>query len=198
MNRDNKLQPGADNLLQDLGIVETVRRWVESFVIGMNLCPFARRELLQERIRFAVAQASTETDLLVALEAELELLVKDPAIETTLLIHPGVVQDFHDYNQFLDYADGLLLEMGLEGIYQVASFHPDYQFVDADTDAVENYTNRSPYPMLHLIREASLERVLADFPDPEEIPQRNIEHMKKLGKSRLKALLQACYYSAEK
>lgn len=197
MNRDNEIQPGADNLLEDLSITKTVRRWVESFVIGMNLCPFARREFLQERIRFAVTQASTETDLLMALEAELEILVNNPAVETTLLIHPGVLQDFHDYNQFLDYADGLLLQMGLEGVYQVASFHPDYQFDDADPDAVENYTNRSPYPMLHLIREASLDLVLADYPDPEEIPRRNIEHMKKLGKSKLKAILQACYYSAE-
>ena len=167
-------------------------------MIGMNLCPFARRELLQERIRFAVTQSSTEAGLLVALEAELELLVNASAVETTLLIHPGVLQDFHDYNRFLDDADSLLLQMGLEGVYQVASFHPDYQFDDTDTDAVENYTNRSPYPMLHLIREASLDRVLADYPDPEEIPQRNIERMKKLGKGRLEAILQACYYSAEK
>ena len=198
MNRDNTFQPGPDNLRQDLGIIETVRRWVESFVIGMNLCPFAKRELLQERIRFAVTQSSTEAGLLVALEAELELLVNASAVETTLLIHPGVLQDFHEYNRFLDDADSLLLQMGLEGVYQVASFHPDYQFDDTDTDAVENYTNRSPYPMLHLIREASLDRVLADYPDPEEIPQRNIERMKKLGKGRLEAILQACYYSAEK
>ncbi len=198
MNRDNNFQPGPGNLLEDLNVTQTVRRWVESFVIGMNLCPFAGRELLQERIRFAVTRASTEADLLVALETELELLVNDPAVETTLLIHPGVLQDFNGYNQFLDYADGLLLQMGLEGVCQVASFHPDYQFDGADTDAVENYTNRSPYPLLHLLREASLDRVLADYPDPEEIPQRNIEHMKKLGKSRLRAILQACYYSAEK
>ena len=197
MNRDNKFQT-PDNLQQDLDIIETVRCWVESFVVDMNLCPFAGRELLRERIRFAVTRASTETDLLVALEAELELLVNDPAIETTLLIHPGVLQAFNDYNQFLDYADGLLLQMGLEGVCQVASFHPEYQFDDADTDAVENYTNRSPYPLLHILREASLDRALADYPDPEEIPRRNIERMKTLGKNRLEAILQASYYRAEK
>ena len=182
----------------DRGPIETVRRWVETFVIDLNLCPFARRELLQERIRFAVTRSSNETDLLVALEAELELLIKDSAVETTLLIHPQVLQDFRDYNQFLELSEGLLLQMGLRGVFQIASFHPCYQFEGADTEAVENYTNRSPYPMLHLIREASLDRVLASYPNPEEIPLRNIARMQALGKDRLEAALQACLEGVEK
>ena len=183
---------------EDRGTIETVRRWVEAFVIDLNLCPFARRELLQERIRFALTRSSNETDLLVALEAELELLIDDSAVETTLLIHPEVLQDFHDYNQFLELSEGLLLQMGLRDVFQIASFHPSYQFHGTDMEAVENYTNRSPYPMLHLIREASLDRVLTSYPNPEEIPLRNIERMKALGKDRLEAALQACFDGAEK
>lgn len=183
---------------QDRGTIEAVRRWVEAFVIDLNLCPFARRELLQERIRFVVTRSSNETDLLVALEAELELLIDDSAVETTLLIHPAVLQDFRDYNRFLELSEGLLLQMGLRGVFQIASFHPGYQFDGTDTEAVENYTNRSPYPMLHLIRETSLDRVLASYPNPEDIPLRNIERMKALGKDRLEAALQACFDGAEK
>jgi hypothetical protein len=113
-------------------------------------------------------------------------------VETTLLIHPKVLQDFYDYNQFLNYADDLLVEMGLEGVYQVASFHPDYQFSDTASDAAENYTNRSPYPLLHLLREASLERAIADTPDAAEIPARNINLMNSIGQDKLKALIQGC------
>jgi hypothetical protein len=128
---------------------------------------------------------------LMALQAELELLNTDPSVETTLLIHPGVLQDFYDYNRFLGYADSLLVEMGLEGIYQIASFHPDYQFDGTKPDDAENYTNRSPHPMLHLIREASLERVIADY-QVDQIPVRNIAIMNGLGQDKLRALLRSC------
>jgi hypothetical protein len=109
-----------------------------------------------------------------------------------LLIHANVLRDFHDYNQFLGYADSLLVEMELEGIYQIASFHPDYQFDGTMPDDAENYTNRSPYPMLHLIREASLERVIADYPEVDQIPTRNIALMNELGPDKLQALLRSC------
>lgn len=178
-------------------VTATVRRWVESMVVGMNLCPFAKRELAKNRVRFAVTQSNTEQQLLLALHAELELLNGDASIETTLLVHPNVLQNFHDYNEFLGAADELLLGMNLEGIFQVASFHPNYQFEGTDPDDAENYTNRSPHPMLHVIREASLERAIADYPDVEQIPARNIELMNTLGRDRLRGLLQACFAADE-
>lgn len=173
-------------------VIRSIQNWVASFVVDLNLCPFAKGVLADNRVRFARTGAATEEQLLTALQAELELLNLDPSIETTLLIHPGILQEFYDYNQFLDNADQLLLQMNLEGVYQVASFHPDYQFDGTDPEDVENYTNRSPYPVLHLIREASLERVLAEFPDTDQIPARNIALMKSLGQYRLTALTQGC------
>lgn len=174
-------------------IAAAVRRWVQTVVVGLDLCPFAGRVLRAERVRFAVTPATTEAQLLESLQAELQRLDTHPAVETTLLIHPRVLQDFDDYNQFLETADALLEAMGAEGIYQVASFHPHYRFAGTAADDVENYTNRSPYPMLHLLREQSLERGIADYPDTEQIPLRNIALMKRLGTARLKQLLQACY-----
>ncbi len=123
----------------------------------------------------------------------LELLTRDESIETTLLIHPNVLQDFATYNQFLDLVDALLEQLELEGIYQVASFHPDYQFAGSDPDATRNYTNRSPYPVLHLLREESLERAIAGYPGVEEIPERNIELLEGMGAEKMQALLRACF-----
>jgi hypothetical protein len=162
-------------------------------VVGLNLCPFAKRELVNDRVRFAVTDSTTEEQLLAALQAELELLNNDANIETTLLIHADVLQDFYDYNQFLNVADELLLQMNLDGVYQVASFHPHYQFGGTARDDAENYTNRSPYPMLHLIREESLERAIAGYPDVDQVPERNIALMNRLGQEKLQALLQACF-----
>lgn len=184
--------------MADDRVIAEVRRWVESVVVGLNLCPFANRELVKNRVRFSVTEATTEEQLLTVLEAELELLSKDASIETTLLVHPKVLADFYDYNQFLNYADGLLVQMKLEGVYQVASFHPNYQFGGTDPEDAENYTNRSPYPLLHLIREESLERAIADFPDADQIPAQNIERMNSLGRDKLQALLHACSGDAAK
>jgi hypothetical protein len=179
--------------LEPCEITEATRRWVEAVVVGLDLCPFANRELVNNRVRFAVTAANSEQQLLMALEAELQLLSRDPSVETTLLIHPRVLDDFYDYNEFLDVADRLLVEMKLEGIYQIASFHPRYQFSGTHQDAAENYTNRSPYPVLHLIREESLDRVIAAFPDVDQIPSRNIELMNSLGRKKLQVLVQACF-----
>ncbi len=179
--------------MQENEIVGPVRQWVETVVVNMNLCPFAKRELLKKRVRFAVTEAITKGQLLIALQAELELLDGEPSVETTLLIHPQVLQDFYDYNQFLSYADNLLVELKLEGVYQVASFHPHYQFGGTDADDVENYTNRSPYPLLHILREDSLERVITDTADVAQIPAHNIELMNSLGRDKLAALMQACF-----
>lgn len=166
--------------------------------MGLGLCPYAGRELVNNKIRFHVSGADTQERLLMDLQGELELLGADDSVETTLLIHPWALQDFYDYNQFLDVADALLVSMELEGVYQIASFHPDYQFAGTEPDDVENYTNRSPYPMLHLLREESLERAIAANPDSGKIPERNIELLKNLGRNKLQALLQASYDAAEK
>jgi len=173
--------------------LQTTRNWVESVVIDLNLCPFAARELNAGRVRFCLSDASTDTQLLDDLHRELLELDQNSAIETTLLVHPEALQDFADYNQFLDLADALLQQMDFEGIYQIASFHPEYQFADAAADDVSNYSNRSPYPMLHLIREESLERAVANHPDAGQIPKRNIDLLEQMGHTRVLALWHACF-----
>jgi hypothetical protein len=184
---------GSGWISVDDKIVRSVRQWVETVVVGLNLCPFAKRELVKNRVRFVVTEATNEDQLLVALEAELDLLSSEASVETTLLIHPGVLQNFYAYNQFLNSADALLQQMKLESVYQIASFHPDYQFAGTEQDDVENYTNRSPYPMLHLIREESLERAIASYPDVDNIPEQNRKLMESLGEIKMKELLGACF-----
>jgi len=169
--------------------IEAVRHWVESFVVELNLCPFAQRELQAERVRFCLSEADSSEALLERLLEELELLESDAEIETTLLIHPQVLQDFDDYNQFLDLVDALLEQEGYAGVYQVASFHPDYQFADTTAGDAQNYSNRSPFPLLHLLREASVERAVASYPAVDEIPARNIERLRQLGVERLQSML---------
>ena len=169
--------------------IRVVRQWVEDVVVELNLCPFAKRELIADRVRFVVTDATSENELLETLAFELEFLGSTPSIETTLVIHPHVLGDFSLYNQFLDNADRLLVALKLEGVFQVASFHPDYQFADTKADDAENYTNRSPYPVLHLLREESLERVIASTPDIDQIPKRNIETMNRVGTESLRSML---------
>ncbi|MCB1686186.1 MAG: DUF1415 domain-containing protein [Pseudomonadales bacterium] len=173
-------------------VIESVRRWVRSFVIDMNLCPFARRELDAQRVRFVVTGASDVGGLLTVLAAELALLDHEPGVETTLLIHPGALADFLDYNDFLADADELLRSLDREGVYQIASFHPHYQFHGTLPEDAENYTNRSPYPMLHLLREDSVERAIAGYPEVEQIPSRNTDYLNRLGREQLARLRQAC------
>jgi hypothetical protein len=171
--------PNAD----DDQIIGATRRWLEQAVIGLNLCPFAKAVYVKEQVRFVVSNATTPEALLEALMDELQLLSDtDPAqIDTTLLIHPFVLTDFLDYNEFLDVADAALEDMQLDGELQVASFHPDYQFADSDPNDIANYTNRAPYPILHLLREDSIERAVEAFPEASEIFEKNIETMEKLG-----------------
>jgi hypothetical protein len=175
------------------GVIKSVQKWVESIVVDLDLCPFARHELINHGVRFTVSEATSEEHLLSALDAELGFLNNDESIETTLLIHPHVLQNFYDYNEFLNRAEDLLVQMNLSGVYQLASFHPQYQFAGTQSDDVENYTNRSPYPILHLIREASLTERIKHYPGVENIPLRNIALMKDLGKDKLDAMLQACF-----
>lgn len=159
------------------------RRWLERAVIGLNLCPFAKAVHVRQQVRFVLCEATDETALLQTLRDELVFLREaDPDVtDTTLIVHPQVLNDFLAYNDFLDLADELILDLGLEGEIQVASFHPDYRFADTAPDDMANYTNRSPFPMLHLLREASVERAVAAFPDPDAIVARNIATLNTLG-----------------
>jgi hypothetical protein len=182
---------GELRLHQDT-IVRITRNWVERFVVELNLCPFARRALDAGGVRFAVSHAEDEAALLEALALELAILRDDPAIETAFLIHPQVLQDFFDYNQFLDAAESLLRGLGLEGELQIASFHPQYQFADTGAEDAENYSNRSPFPMLHLLREASIERAVAEHPDIDSVPAGNIARLNALGAEALRARWRAC------
>jgi uncharacterized protein len=177
-------------------IAET-RAWVEIAVIGLNLCPFAKAVHTKGQVRYVASDATDADTLLAQLCDELRWLAGTPAEETdtTLLIHPGVLQDFDDYNDFLDVADAALQSLELDGVLQVASFHPDYRFAGTDADDIANATNRSPYPTLHLLREASVERAVAAFPEPEAIYEANMDTLESLGPEGW-AALQARWRSA--
>jgi uncharacterized protein len=170
------------NLTHEQAIADT-RRWVERAVIGLNLCPFAKAVYVKEQVRLVVSDATTPEELLKDLISELEKLAETSAekIDTTLLIHPFVLQDFLDYNDFLDVADEVLDERDLAGELQIASMHPQYQFADTDVNDIENFTNRSPWPTLHILREESVDKAVAAFPEAEQIFEKNIETMKRLG-----------------
>jgi hypothetical protein len=170
-------------------IAET-REWVERVVIGLNLCPFAPAPALKGLIRYVTSEAETREALLEDLATELQRLVASPPeeIETTLLIHPRVLQDFHDFNDFLELADELLRVLKLEGEIQIASFHPHYQFADTEVDDIGNATNRSPYPTLHLLREESISRAVDSFGDTRRISTANLATLAKLGLEGLQAL----------
>lgn len=171
------LGPGQDR------VVAATRAWVERAVIGLNLCPFAKAVSVKGQVRYAVSDATDTAALVDDLESELRLLSVSAAeqVDTTLLIHPFVLESFLDYNDFLDVADAAVERMGLEGVIQVASFHPGYQFANTSPDDITNYTNRSPYPILHLLRESSVDTAVAAFPDAGQIFERNIETMQRLG-----------------
>ena len=172
-------------------IAADVRRWLERAVIGLNLCPFAKAVYVKQQVRIVVSDASTERALLEQLGEELALLRDTPpdTVDTTLLVHPQVLGDFLDYNDFLDDADGLVEAMDLDGVLQVASFHPDYRFADTAPDDPGNLTNRAPWPILHLLREDSIDRAVAAYPDPDGIIERNIETMRELGADGFHKLL---------
>jgi hypothetical protein len=174
-------------------VIDGTRRWISSMVIGLNLCPFAERVFKADKIRYVVTDAQEETTLLKDLADELEALAASPcsSVETTLLIHPYALGNFLDYNDFLGAGEGLVRDLGLEGTIQIAGFHPDYWFAETDADAVENYTNRSPYPMLHLLREESISDAQSDPRRLLEIPQRNIETLRRLGRAKILEKLKA-------
>ncbi len=168
-----------------------IRRWLERAVIGLNLCPFAKAVHVRGQVRIVVCEASDVEALRAMLKAEMLHLAATPAeqVDTTLLVHPWVLNDFLDYNDFLDEADALLDTLALTGTLQVASFHPDYRFAGCPADDPGNNTNRAPYPVLHLLREASIDRAVAAFPSPDAIIERNIATMLRLGEAGYRALL---------
>ena len=170
------------------------RAWVERAVIGLQLCPFARAPQSTGRVRYAFSAAADPEALMADLVDELERLAGEPPerIETTLLVHPRVLSDFDDYNDFLELAEAALTALDLEGEIQIASFHPDYRFAGSAEDDIANATNRSPFPTLHLLREESIERALASFAEPESIYETNIQTMERLGSAGWEALRRAC------
>ncbi len=163
--------------------IAATRRWLERAVIGLNLCPFAKAVHVKGQVRFVVSQVETPAELLEVLATELQALqASDPeALDTTLLIHPLALPQFLDYVWFIELADAVLAELDLVGELQIAHFHPQFQFEGSRADDVANCTNRSPYPILHLLRESSIDRAVAAFPDASVIYQRNIETLRRLG-----------------
>jgi len=178
-----------DRVREDPAITRT-RQWLEAAVIGLNLCPFAKAVHVRGQVRYVLSLATDEEALLADLLHELESLYDaDPEqVETTLLIHPYVLEDFLDYNQFLELADAAVSELDLDGEIQVASFHPDYRFAGTDADDMGNFSNRAPYPTLHLLRESSVARAVAAFPDAARIYERNIDALRALGMDGWRAL----------
>ena len=171
-------------------VITQTRLWLEKAVIGLNLCPFAKAVYVKNQVRLVVSRARHADDLLEELDRELDLLVATPAeeIDTTLLIHATLFEDFLDFNDFLEVADGVVEEHGLEGVIQLASFHPRFQFDGTEPDDISNYTNRAPFAMLHLLREDSVEKAVEAFPEAETIFEENIKTLEKLGHAGWKAL----------
>jgi hypothetical protein len=178
----NTADASPDGVPAALAIAET-RAWVRRAVIGLNLCPFARAVDVKDQIRYVFSDATDPETLLATLVVELQRLADtDPeVVDTTMLIHPRVLADFEDFNDFLELADAAVEDLDLDGVLQVASFHPQFQFADTEIDDVTNATNRSPYPTLHLLREDSVDRAVAAFPEAEAIFERNMATLEKLG-----------------
>jgi uncharacterized protein len=171
-------------------ILAQTRHWLEKAVIGLNLCPFAKAVYVKNQVRFVVSKARHADDLLEELDRELDLLVATPAseIDTTLLIHPTLFEDFLDFNDFLEVAEGVIDEHELEGVIQLASFHPKFQFEGTTAYDISNYTNRAPFAILHLLREESVDRAVEAFPEADAIFEANITTLEKLGHAGWKSL----------
>ncbi len=179
-------QPDSDT------VIAQTRCWLESVIIELNFCPFAKREHVRDSIRYTV---SDQTDLALALQDvsdELQYLDQQPQIETTLLIFPWGFAEFNDFLELIEMADQLIDQLGYRSTYQLAHFHPDYCFAGSDDEDAANYTNRSPWPTLHLLREASLQQAIDRYPDTSQIPDNNISKAREMGKPSLQARLQQC------
>ena len=178
----NTADASPDGVPAELAIAET-RAWVRRAVIGLNLCPFARAVDVKDQIRYVFSDATDAESLLATLVVELQRLADtDPElVDTTMVIHPRVFADFEDFNDFLELADAAVEDLDLDGVLQVASFHPRFQFADTEVDDITNATNQSPYPTLHLLREDSVDRAVAAFPEAEAIFEKNMATLEKLG-----------------
>ena len=188
----NNLDENSENEL----IIEETRRWIKSIVIGNNFCPFAAKPFAENKIHYFVSSAKDEKSLVDDVISELILLRDtDPAeIETSILLAPYCFESFDDYNQFLTLTDIILEKLTLEGVIQIATFHPDYCFEDLSEDDVRNYTNRSIYPMFHLIREDSVEQARALHPDVDDIPQQNMDKLLSMGLNKINKQISACQF----
>lgn len=180
-------------MVDNEAVIRQTQKWLSTIVIGYGLCPFAKQEFDNNRIHYAVIEAKTLEAQLSQLIAECVALDNHLERETSLLIFPQAFSDFDDYLDMLGLATALLKAQGYEGIYQLASFHPDYLFEGASIDDAANYTNRSPYPIFHILREASVEAALKSYPNPEQIPVRNIELTRRLGLEAMQASLVGCF-----
>jgi uncharacterized protein len=169
--------------------IQKTRQWIQSFVITLNLCPFAKREIDKNSVRFQISQAETISEARNCLQKELEILNNNPLIETTLLIFPDCFSDFFHYLDLVDVLESAIIAKTYEGIYQLATFHPEYCFADTDMDDVTNYTNRSPYPMIHILREAQVEQAIAYYGDTTNIIKNNQKTLSLLGKNTVQRRL---------
>ena len=174
-------------------VINHTKKWLRDVIIAHTLCPFAKREYDAGRIHYAVIESADLESQLEQVILNCTALDNDTSRETSLLIFPNTLSDFHEYLNLLDLANALMKAEGYEGAYQLASFHPQYCFADAPPEDASNYTNRSPYPMLHILREASVEAALKSHPNPQNIPARNIAHTRELGLEAMRTILAACY-----
>ena len=172
-------------------VIAKTREWIDKIVIGLDLCPFAAASIARQGLHIVHCRARTEDDLSNAVAGELRVLasLEGRALDGSLLVHPEVLTDFTAYNQFQDHCEALLDEMGLVGEFQIASFHPSYRFADTAENEAGNYTNRSPFPMLHLLRESSVSRAVESHPDPAGIPDRNVRRLEAIGVEALRELI---------
>jgi uncharacterized protein len=179
-------------MLTDQQIIEQTKKWIQSVVIGLNFCPFANREFKNNTIHYQVAHGITRTDARNALLKECKRLDKEKTIATTLLIFPDYFKEFDDYLQFVSFAEKLLQQKGYDGVYQLATFHPQYQFEGSAPGDAANYTNRSIYPMLHLLREEQVRKAILFYGNADEIPERNIQFAREKGEVYMKMLRDSC------
>jgi len=183
--------------LSDELVTTQTMKWVKNFIVDLNICPFAKREVERESVSIVVLRSKKTQVALEELMAEVQWLDEHPETETTLLVFPTLFSDFYRYLDFVDLAENLMFEQECEGVYQLATFHPDYCFSGTEPNDVSNYTNRSPYPMLHLLREASVDKAIGFYGDTDVIPEQNIEKMDELGKDKLEAILSACMKTSD-
>ncbi len=179
-------------LLSDELVTTQTMNWVKDFIVNLDVCPFAKREVDRESVRLVVLRSKKTDVALEELMSEIQWLDEQPDTETTLLVFPTLFKDFHRYLDFVEMAENLMFDQGCEGVYQLATFHPNYCFSGAEPEDVSNYTNRSPYPMLHILREASMDKAIEFYGDTSVIPEQNIEKMETLGKEKLDAMFTSC------